>query len=301
MKRSSRLRVRAVLVVIAVVALLGTACSDPGEELTTTGSPGGGDTPLFVIIEIGGGFVPQGYDFRQPPNALIYSDGSAFGPGAITLQYPGPAVLPVFRTKATKAQLDEILAAAEEAGLTRGDKRDYGEPPVADAPNTTITVVADGKTHVTSIYALDIESPPQPEGEPESQPFVSPDAEEARRQAQEFVKLVGSVVTGGESTDYEPARYRVLPFPIDLNAPPPGPEAGVEAPPKDWPFPQISLVANECVVVGGSDAPTFRDALRDANEITKWRPPSDELYTLAVRPVLPHEPDCPEEPKPDSP
>src|SRR5688500_4936903 len=118
MTRPTGLRVPAALLLIAALAAFGGACSDPGEEVTTTGSPGGRDDPLFVSIEVGGGFVPQGHDFRQPPRAVVYSDGSAFAPGAITLQYPGPAVLPVFRTEVTSAQLEEILDAAQEAGLT---------------------------------------------------------------------------------------------------------------------------------------------------------------------------------------
>lgn len=256
---------------------------------------------MFVSIEVGGGFVPGGHDFRQPPRAVVYSDGQAFAPGAITQQYPGPAVLPVFRTEVTPAQLEEILEAAEKAGLT-GEERDYGDPAVMDAPNATITVVADGQTHVTSIYALDVGSPRGPDGGADSGPAgLSPEEREARRQAQEFVDLVGSMVTGGEAGDYEPERYRVLPLAIDRNEPAPEAEAGIEPQVRDWPFPHIALAANECVAVGGDDAARFREELRQANEITRWRTHSGELFNLAVRPVLPHEPDCPQEPESESP
>lgn len=278
--------------------MLGTACSDPGEEVTTTGSPGGGDGPLFVSIEVGGGFVPQGYDFRQPPTAVVYSNGRSFTTGAITLQYPGPAVLPVTEGQLTAAQVGEILEAAEEAGLT-GEPRDYGQPPVADAPTTTITVVTDGETHTASIEALQEASTDMPQSD-ELPPGMTQESVEARRAARKFVDLVGSMTTRGESEAYEPDRYRALPLAIDQNAPPPDDGSGIEPQVKDWPFPQIALVANECAVITGPDAPTFRQALQGANELTRWRTQSGELFNLAVRPVLPHEPDCPEEQKPKS-
>ena len=283
---------------MAVLALLGAACSDPGEEVTTTGSPGGRDDPLFVSIEVGGGFVPQGHDFRQPPTAVIYSDGQAFSAGAITLQFPGPAVLPVMQSRITAGQLEDVAEAAEKAGLT--EPWDYGQPPIADAPTTTITVVIDGQTHTASIEALQ-EAPAERGQEVAPPPGMSEESVEARRKAREFVDFVGSMLGRGEGAEYEPERYRVLPLPVDRNEPSPGAEEGIEAQLKDWPFPHIALVANECVAVTGPDAVNFRQTLRDANELTRWQTESGELYNLAIRPVLPHEPDCPEEPEPDSP
>lgn len=58
------------------------------------GAAGGGDGGLFVSIEMGGGFVPRGFDFRAPPSAVIYDDGTTLAPGAVIAIYPGPAVLP---------------------------------------------------------------------------------------------------------------------------------------------------------------------------------------------------------------
>lgn len=283
--------------VLAVFA----ACSDPGEDVTIAGTPGGRDDRLFVSIEVGGGYVFQGHDFRQPPSAVVYSDGSAFAPGAITLQYPGPAVLPVYRTEVTPAQLEQILETAQEAGLT-AEERDYGNPPVIDVATTTITVVADGQTHVTAIYALGVPPPPPPADSPDGgSPAVSAEAREARQQAQEFVDLVGSMVSREEAVEFEPDRYRLLPMAVPDYGPAPEGEEGVEHQVRDWPFPQISLTADQCAVVAGPDAATFRELLRQSNEMTHWRTPSDDYYRLAVRPVLPHEPDCPEGPEPGSP
>ena len=298
MTRSTAVRLPAVLAAIALLTALGTACSDPGEEVTTTGSPGGRDDPLFVSIEVGGGFVPQGHDFRQPPTSVIYSDGQTFAPGAITLQYPGPAVLPVTRGKLTDAQIEQVAEAAEKAGLT-GEPRDYGQPPVADAPTTTITVVIDGQTRTASIEALQ-EAPPDMGENDQPPPGMSEESLEARREAREFVEFVGSLLEPGEAAEHEPDRYRVLPLAVDRNEPRPAAEEGLEPQVRDWPFPHIALIENECTPVTGPDAVNFRQALREANEMTHWKTSSGELFNLAVRPVLPHEPDCPAEPEPDS-
>lgn len=293
-------RVHAALALLAALALFGTACSDPGEEVTTTGSPGGRDDPLFVGIEVAGGFVPPGSDFRQVPTAVIYSDGQAFTGGAITLQFPGPAVLPVMRTDLTDAQIEDVLEAAEKAGLT-DEPDDYGQPPVADAPTTTITVVTDGQTHTTSIEALQEAAAPMDQNS-EPPPGMSEEAVEARRKAREFVDFVGTLLARSEAAEHEPDRYRVLPLGLHLNEPAPESEPGTEPQPqeKDWPFPHIALVENECVDVTGADAVNFRQTLREANEMTRWKTQSGEVYNLAVRPVLPHEPDCPKEQDPEA-
>ena len=84
-----------------------------------------------------------------------------------------------------------------------------------------------------------------------------------------------------------PDRYRVLPLvpgdsPTDIT---PGEQ--------DWPFPDLPLVEMQCTAVTGDRAPAFREALANANEITRWHTGDGGVFTLMVRAVLPHEPDCP--------
>lgn len=305
-------RGRLVALLFAIALVVG-ACSGGGgggdEEVQTSGQPGGRQDPLFVSIEVGGGFVPRGADFRQPPQASVYSDGRAFSPGAITLQYPGPAVLPVFEGRLTQAQIDEILSAAEEAGLADDEEQDYGEPLVADAPTTTITVVTNGQTYVTSIYALGFSEGPEggPEGPPEGEPERAPAGSgnksdtEARREVSEFVEKVSGMVMAAQQDSFAPDRYRVLPLAIADDGggePAPPNETGIEPQVKDWPFPDVALTENECVAIVGDKAPRFAEELEQANQITRWRTASGEEYELAVRPTLPHEPDCPPSPDP---
>ena len=245
--------------------------------------PGGGAGPLFVSIEVGGGFMPVGHDFRQVPQAVVYADGTSFSPGVITMVYPGPAVLPVIEGELDEDQLVEIIEAASDAGLLEDESVDAGDPPIADAPTTTITVVVDGEEHVTSVYALGTTS--APDG---GSPGLTAEQQATRRELQGFVDRVSAEVTAVQSGQYEPERYRVLPLepqPLD---------DAVEPDEVRWPLNHVELAAMSCTAVSGEDADALRDALDDASEITRWRTASGDVFALVVRAVLPHEPDCPD-------
>lgn len=284
---SALIRRALVLGGVAVTILFAAACSG-GEDTVDAGrgapTPGGGRGPLFVSIEVGGGFVPVGHDFRTVPRAVVYADGTSFSPGAITAIYPGPAVLPISVGRLDDDQLANLAIAAGDAGLLGGDPPDVGDPPIADAATTTITVVVDGAAHLTSIYALGTTSTPGGS----AIPGITPEQRAARDKIQEFVERVATVVTAAESGLYEPERYRVLPLE-------PQPIADdVEANELPWPLEDVELRAMSCTAVAGEQAETLRRALDGASEITRWRTAPDQVFTLVARAVLPHEPDCPE-------
>lgn len=266
--------------------LLFAACSSDDTGVVADGGspvPGGGPTPLLVSIELGGGFVPVGADFRNLPSAVIYADGSTFSPGATTAIYPGPAVLPVVEGRIDGDALARILEAADEHGLLADEPLDGGDPPIADAPTTTITVVVDGEEHVTSIYAL---APVGGIGE--EQPGVEPHQQDDRRAAQAFVDLVSELVTNAESDTYDIDRYRV--FPLE-----PGPvEDGIEPDDVEWPLDDVELELRACTPVAGEQAEALESVLEGASQITRWHTGDGGAFELVVRPVLPHEPDCPD-------
>ena len=290
------------LVLLISIGTLATGCAGPTEQVTTDDSPGsdgesdrqpgGGDGPLFVSVEVGSGLVPMGHDFRSPPRSVVYDDGTTFSVGAINLIYPGPALLPVIEGQLDDGGIDEILAAAAEAGLDGSREQDFGRPPIADAPTTTITVVIDGEAHATSVYALNETGDRGPgRGEPEeASPGLTPEQEAARDQVREFLDLVSRLVSAAEEGQYEPERYRVLPLDPQTQ-----PDAEVEPDEREWPVESVTLTPGECAAVSGADAEVLGAALREATEITRWRTDSGAVYTLAARAVLPHEPDCPPE------
>ena len=297
---------RLTLFVVLIIAILfgAAACSsdqpvsteaDGPTPTTAPEEPSSDGADLVVSIEVGGGFTMPGFDFRNPPQAVVYADGTTFSQGAVTAIYPGPAVTPIVTGTISDDAITQILAAAEEAGLTEGGL-DVGQPPIADASTTTITISVDGVTHVTEVYALGLASPRPADGElpddgalpgDEAMPGVTDEQAQVRQGVFDFTQLVSELVTAGEEDMWQPDRYRVLP--LD-----PGMLGGQEMDPAtiEWPFPDIDLVAGECVPVTGVDADVFRGLLEDATEITRWSDDGD-VWALSVRPVLPHEPNCP--------
>jgi hypothetical protein len=292
------------LLVLFTVVLM-AACSSGEERVVTGDDPnggsrndedrdtdplpgvaGGGEDGLFVSVEVGGGFVPIGFDFRTMPRAVIYDDGTTLSPGAVAAIYPGPAVLPVTEGQVDDEQLRRLVAAATTAGLLDDIEADFGNPPVADAPTTTVTVVVDGEVHVTSVYALGMADESLPGA---GLPGADGPQLEARERVSQFVDLVSHTVVSAEGDRYVPDRYRVLALPPDQ-----GDDAVVGPDEREWPFPDVALVEGECTSIGGDRAVEFRSAIEAATEITRWRTDAGQLFTLSIRPVFPHEPACPE-------
>lgn len=286
-------------VLVLAIAMLGAGCSNGGQRVVAGDGPedsgggtdvparsaGGGEDGLFVSVEVGGGFVPVGFDFRSTPRAVIYDDGLTLSTGAVAAIYPGPVVLPLTQGRIDQERLLQLVTAAGTAGLLDDTAADFGDPPVIDASTTTVTVVVDGEAHVTSVYALDTASEDLFAGGP---PGLDGPQLEARQRVSEFVELVSDTVVDSETEQYVPERYRLLPLPSDQ-----GLEPVAEPDVRDWPFPDVALIEGECTSLSGDRAVEFRDVIDDATEVTRWRTDAGQSFALSVRPVLPHEPDCP--------
>ncbi len=93
--------------------------------------------PIFVATR-GGGFVPFGFDQRALSDHIITADGRHYQPGVITLEYPGPALYPVFVSQLSKSELAAFDKRAKKAGLNRKSV-DYGLPNTADVPALVTT------------------------------------------------------------------------------------------------------------------------------------------------------------------
>jgi hypothetical protein len=282
---------RRLLPLLLVPILAFAACGDDGEDVTTRpdgddptdptdpadpAAPGGADGALVVSVEVVGAFTTPEAGFRQLPTQVVYEDGTTASQGAVMAIYPGPAVLPVVRGELTEAEVARVREAAVEAGLT-GDL-DVGEPPVADAGTTRITVVVDGTGHVTEVPSL---------GFDEVGPGVDEDQAEARGRVQSFLDELDRLFVGAETSDWLAVdRYRVMALePLE------GDELDVEPNRLDWPLDEAPAMG-ECTPVTGEDATTLEGVLDRATEITVWTGPGGEVFRAAVRPVLPHEPDC---------
>lgn len=233
-----------------------------------------------ISVERSGGLLAPGQAFRTLPQSVVYSEGTTLTPGAVAAIYPGPPVPPIDRGALDEAEVDRLLAAAGEAGLTDGVDEVFGDPLLADAPITTVSITVGGETHVTSVPALRRSGP--------SSPGIGAAWQQARERITGFVAMVTDTVFAAAAEPYVAERYRVLPLSPGASADP-----AVPADERPWPFPDLALHEGECTGITGARATAFREVLRSATEITRWKLPSGATFVLAVRPVLPHEPDCP--------
>jgi hypothetical protein len=288
---------KSILLLSFVVAILAGACGGAQEVVTGSGGgddpdartdpspsrpdrPEAGESGLVVSVEIGGGFLMPGDNFRTVPQAAVYEDGTALSPGATIAIYPAPALPAVSEGTLNDSEIAELVTAAGRAGLLDDTDVDFGEPPVADAGTTTITVIVDGEAHVTSVYALG--------GTGDDLPGLTFEEQQARQRVAEFVDLVSRSLAGAGGDRYLPERYRVLPL-----APETEPDPAVAPDEREWPFLDLALREGVCIPVPAERAAELADALAPATQITRWRTDAGDTFVLAVGAVFPHEPDCP--------
>src|SRR4051794_13993914 len=151
-------RMRILLLTPVLLAMLFTTVSGAAPDSAAIAHPKGADDVVLRVV-IGGGFVPVQFNLRLLPSFTLYGDGTVIVPGAITMIYPGPAILPLVRSKLSERRVQALLTRAKAAGLLTAGRVSYGDMGtmgIADAPTTTLTVNADGKHIVRSAYALGI-------------------------------------------------------------------------------------------------------------------------------------------------
>lgn len=304
--RRARRRLAAAAVAAFAVALTGcaslgdgTGSGSPGDEpatdapTTPTGTAGTA-TPLLQI-EHEGGFVMMGYDVASVPDLTVYRDGRAINHGPQIAIYPPPALPNLLAQDLSEQDLETLVAAARDAGLL-GDV-DYGQPAIADAPTTYVTLTVDGQTHVHAAEALGVTEgglegvPGEEIDEPDH--GLTAEQREARAALSGFIteahELVGATGTG------EP--YAIPAFAVQAQ-PAPDVDAGASADEGDierqvlpWPL-DISLAdAQECLVVHGDAVQTLLETLADASFSTQYEQ-DGVTYDVWFRPLLPHEETC---------
>src|SRR5687767_15032347 len=195
------------------LALVLASCGG-GSTVTVGDDDGSSSKPdeARVRVDVSGGFVPMEYAFRSLPQLTIYGDGLALTQGAMIAIYPGPALTPVSARRLTARGVQEVLDKAEELGLL-SEPPDYGQPPVADAPTTTVSLSSGGRTYVHKAEALQETAAMEGEGSQGGPP--SQDQREARRRLAEFVAAVGDLRAlvgeddAGEEETWEPVGYRL--------------------------------------------------------------------------------------------
>ena len=268
----------AALAAPAFVHLL-ASCGDDNDESSGITFPGG---PNDVVVKVTseGGFVPVGFAFVNTPTVLISGDGRVFEPGAITLEYPGPLLMPVFVRTISNEGITKVLELAGAAGLL-GPAPDYSmeEMVIADAPTTVLTIQANGTTYVHRAEALGMD---QPDGGPSTP---------ARQNLLAFITALADLpaVAGagevGEPRPFEPEQYRFQAMEVDPANFDPAPTI------EEWPA-DAGVALRDATVCGMAPASAVGAVLAAADQLTFFTDGDEVVYQLFAAGVLPGDAEC---------
>jgi hypothetical protein len=295
---------RSLLVSFLAIPAIGgvlAACGGNGDSASSTPDDTSPDTSTPVtgiehpteaaaaVIRLGyvGGMLPPDYAFSQLPSVLVAGDGIVYTPGVMTMQYPGPLVMPVISRSITEAGVQILLAKADSLGLLTSPSPDYtpsGDIMIADAPNTELVLSAKGSAFTHSAYALGMMTPGG-DGTKDNTP--------ARQALLDFSLALQDLTTTvgienlGTEGPFTPAAYRIRARAAEqseLDAITPTP-AVVE-----WPASTgVKLVdATNCATLTAEQAGTV---LADAKQDTYFQD-GDSLYFVAAAVLLPGDPAC---------
>lgn len=248
----------------------------------TTGSGGsisGSSDQLVLKIENKGGFLPVEVHLSATPSLALFADGTVITPGPQIEIYPPPALPNLRVRKIEPDKVEEVLAAAKEAGLTDGDKK-YELNTVADASTAVFTVNDGEKVSVVEVYALDIE------GETG-----------ARGKISRFNRDVFQIIGDGEDEEYIPDSFQIIVAKAQAQEQP----DEIQASHQPWPLAAKPEEIGEpdeafgggsrCAVTEGEETNKLMGALRSANTLTQWDF-EGVSYRIYPRPLLPGEEGC---------
>ncbi len=248
-----------------------------------------GAADVLLRYDEGGGLMMAGYSAAQAPIFTLYGDGTVIFRDPLkeppAAQGSTTRFNPMRTAKLSEKQVVELLTLALGEGGLAVARPNYDNPMVADVGTTVFTIDAGGITKSVSIMALGMDLEPG-----------NPDA--AARAG--FKKLAGRLADfdqGGsiETSVYEPKAYRATL--VD--------GGGMAAPDMvDWPwadltvkdfkpdadpnglqFPHATLTPAQVAALGVKD-------VQGGSFGTPIKGSDAKPYILAVRPILPDDPDA---------
>jgi hypothetical protein len=239
---------------------------------------------LLLRIDISGGFVPVETIFTSLPPMSVYGDGTVITQGPQIAIYPGPVVPNLLERKLDEEGIETLLQAAVDAGLV-GPAPDYGQPPIADAPDTVVTINVDGKTYEHRANAL---------GD-----FGTNDLGLTKAQADAREALAGFVTSASDLETLVGSDHITAEKPYDItgwrlratvaDSLPTGDPAPTVKP---WPITALPLESiGECTAVTGDQVSEVTATMQDANQLTYFTE-GGVTYQVLARPLLPEEAGC---------
>ncbi|MEV7230154.1 MULTISPECIES: hypothetical protein [Polymorphospora] len=275
---------------LSVLLLTAAACAQGGND---AGGPDPGPVSLesdvaAIRVDYTGGFSTPGMIAARLPLIAVYGDGRVITQGPQVMVYPGPA-LPNLQVQTINANdVDALIERALAAGV--GQATDFGQPPVADAASTRITVTTSDGEKVLEVYAL--------EETPEDGAGLNATQVDARAKVKEFVAslndLSGTLGAGavGAPQPYVPTAVAAIAEPWVAGDP------ALPAPPEvAWPGPALPGkpvgpgLEVGCVSADGEAATKVLSAAGTATSATPWTS-EGKSFTVHLRPLLPDETDC---------
>ena len=271
----------------AVTLFVLAACARPAPGGSPSPEPSGSASPpdgnaLMLRIEQYGGFAGPELTLGRLPQVSVYADGRVIAPGPQIMIYPGPALPNLQVGRIDRAKLTGLVNRAAE--LVRAGA-DVGEPAIADAPTTRITVADQGILRSLDVVGL-------PEAPPDD-PRLTPAQRTARAKLAAFATDVAELsgAGGAETQAYRPTAVAALARPY-LRGDDGLPSAPAAVP---WPGPALpgeTLGASTgCVTVSGAAAAEVLAAAANANTRTPWTS-GGRQWTVVFRPLLPDETSC---------
>jgi hypothetical protein len=242
--------------------------------------------PILKVTN-SGGLTPPGYQLTAVPIFALYGDGRVIVRGAVDAMYPGPLLPNLRELRVTADDIQEILTAADAAGLL-GPDASYEQPGIADAETVVFRTTADGATHVVDAYALS-EGVGDQAGRDEAAQTKLRDFE---AHILNLTGLLGRAIT---DTAYRPSSVRV--FAQDASA---TTQSGLTPQELAWPIAQDPATAGQpsivagvrCIAIDREDLASFMEAAKTARSNTVWTAHSGR-YSVTVRPLYPDESGCP--------
>ncbi|WP_369253618.1 hypothetical protein [Geodermatophilus amargosae] len=259
-------------------ALTLAGCAQDGADAGSPSSPAG-PLPSGLVLQIAytGGFTSPEELATRLPLVTVYGDGRVVTQGAQIEIWPSPALPSVQVQRVDEATVRDLVDRAVEAGVT--EEGDLGEPPVADAPTTRFTLSTGEGTTVREVYALG-ETPDD---------TLTPAQVEARGRLRDLQDELTGLMAG-------PAEAYVPQTVAAVVQPHSGGDPELPQPDVAWPGPELPgtpLGAGiTCVSATGQQAADVLAAAASANVQTPWVTPDGARWSVAFRPVLPHESGC---------
>jgi hypothetical protein len=248
-----------------------------------------GVTDVLLRYDEGGGLMMAGYSAAQVPIFTLYGDGTVIFRNPLTeppaAQGSTMRFNPLRTAKLTEEQVVELLTLALGEGGLAVARPNYENPMIADAGTTVFTIDAGGIKKVVSIVALGMDVEP-----------TNPDGP-ARTAFKKLADRLADFDQGGsvETAVYAPTAYRATIVDGGGMAAPdtvewPWADLTVkdfkpDADPNGLQFPHATLTKDQVAAVGikDPDGGFFGTPLKGSD---------GKPYILAVRPILPDDPDA---------